>query len=264
VQLKFDSTDHLARRRVPWAALVLSMVIVGFSVSPAAANPLSDCWERISVAVRHVPRPHATVPHLAVHKTWVVAPKRHKAHKVSAHGPKAPVLRRSRYILRPRACGTHEAMLTPMPGAVGPEAPELLLAELAGPATAPGVDVADLAPVLPPQLGPATYTHDVIPDGPGGFGGVTPTGGFVSPLGGGPGGGGPGGPRGPGDPRKPPLTPPVPPLVQPPSILPADGPGVPGGHGGPGVVPEPATWALLITGFFGVGTALRRRRARPA
>ncbi len=27
------------------------------------------------------------------------------------------------------------------------------------------------------------------------------------------------------------------------------------------VVPEPATWALMLTGFFGLGTALRRRRA---
>ncbi|HEY2753960.1 PEPxxWA-CTERM sorting domain-containing protein [Phenylobacterium sp.] len=149
-------------------------------------------------------------------------------------------------------------MLTPMPGAVGPEAPELLLAELAGPTTAPGVDVADLAPVVPPQIGPATFTPDFFPEGPGGSGGVTPTGGFVSPPGGGPGGGGPGGPR------QPPLTPPGPPPELPPSILPPDGPGVPGGHGGPGVVPEPATWAMLITGFFGVGTALRRRRARPA
>ncbi|MBX3483833.1 PEPxxWA-CTERM sorting domain-containing protein [Phenylobacterium sp.] len=30
------------------------------------------------------------------------------------------------------------------------------------------------------------------------------------------------------------------------------------------LTPEPATWALLIGGFFGAGAVLRRRRARPA
>ncbi len=30
------------------------------------------------------------------------------------------------------------------------------------------------------------------------------------------------------------------------------------------VVPEPATWAMLVTGFVGLGAALRRRRSRPA
>lgn len=38
-----------------------------------------------------------------------------------------------------------------------------------------------------------------------------------------------------------------------------------GGDGGGGVVPEPASWALLVTGFALTGTALRRRsRALPA
>jgi hypothetical protein len=26
-------------------------------------------------------------------------------------------------------------------------------------------------------------------------------------------------------------------------------------------VPEPTTWAMMLTGFFGLGTTLRRRRA---
>jgi hypothetical protein len=28
----------------------------------------------------------------------------------------------------------------------------------------------------------------------------------------------------------------------------------------PGGVPEPATWALMLTGFFGLGSLLRRQR----
>jgi hypothetical protein len=34
--------------------------------------------------------------------------------------------------------------------------------------------------------------------------------------------------------------------------------------GGTGVVPEPASWAMLITGFGLVGAAARRRRAAAA
>jgi hypothetical protein len=29
-------------------------------------------------------------------------------------------------------------------------------------------------------------------------------------------------------------------------------------------VPEPATWAMMLIGFFGLGAALRRRRAAGA
>lgn len=40
-----------------------------------------------------------------------------------------------------------------------------------------------------------------------------------------------------------------------------DGPGnIIGAGGGGGGVPEPATWAMLIFGFAGIGAALRRRR----
>lgn len=42
--------------------------------------------------------------------------------------------------------------------------------------------------------------------------------------------------------------------------LTVDGPGNIIGAGGPGV-PEPATWAMLIFGFAGIGAALRRRRS---
>ncbi|MEK6638484.1 MAG: PEPxxWA-CTERM sorting domain-containing protein [Pseudomonadota bacterium] len=48
--------------------------------------------------------------------------------------------------------------------------------------------------------------------------------------------------------------------------LTVDGPGniVGGGAGGGGGVPEPATWAMLIFGFAGVGMSLRRRRGAVA
>lgn len=41
-------------------------------------------------------------------------------------------------------------------------------------------------------------------------------------------------------------------------------PFAPGSPPGSGIaaVPEPATWAMLILGFFGVGVAVRRRRRR--
>jgi hypothetical protein len=42
-----------------------------------------------------------------------------------------------------------------------------------------------------------------------------------------------------------------------------NGPGniLPIGGGNPGGVPEPATWAMLIFGFAGIGAVLRRRRS---
>lgn len=40
--------------------------------------------------------------------------------------------------------------------------------------------------------------------------------------------------------------------------------GLPGGGGGTGVVPEPATWLMMIAGFGGVGAMMRRRRVAVA
>ncbi|HXS07044.1 MAG TPA: PEPxxWA-CTERM sorting domain-containing protein [Rhizomicrobium sp.] len=51
-------------------------------------------------------------------------------------------------------------------------------------------------------------------------------------------------------PGGPPPNGPIPPVIDPP---------------GAGAVPEPATWAMLLLGFFAVGVALRRReRGKPA
>ncbi len=45
---------------------------------------------------------------------------------------------------------------------------------------------------------------------------------------------------------------PEPPTVTPPVIPPVS------------AVPEPATWAMMIIGFFGLGAAIRSNRARPS
>jgi hypothetical protein len=65
------------------------------------------------------------------------------------------------------------------------------------------------------------------------------------------------------------LPPPPPPLIPPPPPPPPQGygpppppPPPPFGGIGVGAVPEPATWAMLILGFFGLGSALRAVRRR--
>jgi hypothetical protein len=269
------------------AVLLVLAAAMGLGASPAAANPITDCFDRIAVGVRHAPHPHANAPHRLVHKVRHVKPRLHpEPHRAKAAVHPKVQLQRTHYILRPRACGTHEAMMTPATTAA-PEAPELLLAALVGPTAAPvGVDVGDPPLLIGLPTGPAGDTFT-----PGGPGGVTPPGGFVFP---GDPGGTPGGPGAPGGPGQPPVTPPdTPPIVTPPVVTPPDtppggppgapptippivivdppppgGPTGPGGPGGPGTrpggVPEPVTWATLIVGFFGIGAALRRGRARTA
>lgn len=109
-------------------------------------------------------------------------------------------------------------------------------------------------PVFPSGAPPA---EDVLPGtggdpgvfagSPAGFGAPAPLAPFASRVGQpGPGGGNPGAP---GEP--------TPPLVEDPGTPPGGGPPVSGPSVSP--VPEPATWAMLILGFFAVGVALRRR-----
>ncbi len=141
-------------------------------------------------------------------------------------------------------------------------AAQRLLDEIAGPmpdeALAPPTELASNA--LPPMFG--------FPFGGGGPGG----GGFGGGGGGGGGGGNPGEPGGPGEPEppivpptvivpptEPPTEPPViPPLTPEPPIVPPTTPIIPPVS----AVPEPATWAMLIIGFFGLGSAIRSKRAR--
>lgn len=138
--------------------------------------------------------------------------------------------------------------------------------------TLPGVDDPVVAGV-PEAGGPApeervlSGEREGLPGSGGGApGGVGGPGGFA-PFGGAPGGlipenfatappGGPGDPGVPGDPGNPGPGP--------------DGPGNPGipgtpptgivdPPGGGSPVPEPATWAMMLLGFFAIGAAIRRR-----
>jgi hypothetical protein len=280
------TTDRRLAHGAHGLAVPVLAAAIALTASAASANPLTDCFERIAVAARHMPHHHAAAPHRLVHRARHLGPRPRVRH-VAAPGRTVAYAHRTHYILRPRACGTHEALMTPLAGVAAPEAPELLLAELVGPAPA-AVDVADTAPVAGLPIADIFTPGFSFPGGPA----TTPGGGFVFP-GGGP-GGGPGQPPG-----TPPVTPPgvtpagpgpviVPPVEGPPPVVipvvtpvgpgifppvvpvvditpppPGGPPGVPPLPGGPPVIPEPATWAMFVVGVFGLGAALRRRRASP-
>ncbi len=138
---------------------------------------------------------------------------------------------------------------TPRPGAPGgrPEAPGADL--VPGGGNAAPFTPADAAPDavggVPDTLTPAT---------PGGGGGGSPFP-FTPPFLGGT-------PASPGAPR----IPPAPPGTTP--GAPGTTPGTPGTSTDTPVptvpaVPEPAAWVMMLTGFLGVGAALRRRGMRP-
>jgi hypothetical protein len=257
------------------------------SAAPAEASPLGDCFERIAVAVRphhHAPAVHRATP--AVHKVHRVGkPHRRLVHRAVAH-PVAPTLMQTQYIVRPKACGTHEAdkPMTPVLGAFVRNAPETLMEQLAG----PPMGLAGPPEAPPPPAAPQAAS----------FGGIP----FINGASGGSGGGGggptcaqliqSGAPLGasgckpevvtppPVDSTPPPVdgTPPIdtppppppgdgtPPIITPPPPPPGGTPpidtppGPPGPPGGPPGVPEPATWAMLILGFGAIGATLRVQR----
>lgn len=270
-----NSITRFCVRRV---ALPIMVSLAGLSASPAAANPLGDCFERIAVAARHVAHPHRAGPHRIVHR---VHPRPRR--RVVAASPTAAYAYRMRYILRPRACAEHAVTaMSLLPGAAPPETSQRLLAELAGPTPPPEGEVPTPPPVAP-GVDDASTRGPFFPRGP-------PTAGPpVTPGVGGPGIPGvpgpppvvPPGPQvapPPENPVVPPVTPPAipvdrPPPAGPPVAPPADVPGGPGGFPPilpviatppftPIAIPEPVTWAMLILGFFGLGAALRRARAR--
>lgn len=251
-------------RRVALPAMVS---LAGLSASPAAANPLGDCFERIAIAARHVAHHHRAAPHRIVHR---VHP--HPHHRVVAASPTAAYAYRMRYILRPRACEEHPVMaMSLLPGAAPPETSQRLLAELAGPT--PPHEVEGSAPqAVPPGV------DDTSRPGPSFPGSPSIAGPPVMPGVGGPGNPGVSGPPPvvpPGPPVGPPPAIPVdsPPPISPPAAPPVDVPGGPGGFPPilpviatppftPTAIPEPVTWAMLTLGFFGLGAVLRRARAR--
>jgi hypothetical protein len=198
---------------------------IAHAAAPARPHPLHR--------VHHLRRPHGAS--LAKPRHVAAAAPAAPANQLLASGEamrSAPV-----YELRPIACDTRPSAIQSIAPGVTPAAPataQKLLDALAGPVPAPvatpvptapsPVDTPQVIAPQPPDTGPG-------PDFPGLPGLPGP---FVEgPLVLGP----------------PPVTPPVgPPLVTPPDTP-------------PGGVPEPATWAMLMTGFVALGTALRARRS---
>jgi hypothetical protein len=256
------------------AAAVIStalLLALGAQVSSATAGPLGDCFERVAVAFHHPsrPRPHVT-HHPVAHRPAI--------HRIHAAGSRPRAGYNHAYVLRPRACGGRRALATPIGGLTSPSPAQTLLAELAGPGSPPPEARAVSQP-LPAGSEPSTVGGPPPTDtpAPGGFGfpGV--------PLGG-PGTTGTPGTPGPPSvsppatepppnppPISPPAPPPGPPTIEPPTqppvlppgqppIFPPDGPPtIVSPPGGPGPIPEPDTWTLLVLGFGAVGWLLRRR-----
>jgi len=246
-----------------------------------------DCFPKVLAASA----PAKAAPPKAAPARKASPPKARKPARQQARGPVArkprvvaaakpkPVqklLDESSYAMRtglgppPRSveCDTKPSIQTALPPEAVPAA-QRLLDEIAGPEGPPETP----APVeLASAEAPVGGFPFGLPFGPGGGGG-----GFVGGPGGGGGGGGqPGGPGEPGNPGEPPVNPPVnppvtpppvnPPVTEPPVKPPVDPPPVtPPGPGGPpptSAVPEPATWAMMIIGFFGLGGAIRSQRVR--
>lgn len=193
------------------------------------------------------------------------------------------------YLPRPVSCDEKPSpVLQALPPAAEKPPAQVLLDELAGPVAAPAApETATNYLTGTPDEGGGSF----FPGGGGFPGGVgVPGGGGGQPPVGPPGGGQP--PITPPDGGPPPILPPdggqppiiLPPDGGPPPVLPPDGgpppvtppdgpppitppegpppiipPITPPGGPPPGV-PEPATWAMLIFGFFGLGSALRRQK----
>jgi hypothetical protein len=253
--------------------------------------------------VHHAPVHHAAAPahvhpvhrvHHVVHHPHKKRPQVAAASKPRPHYVESSLAQRSLpiYEMRPISCDTHPALQTKAPAAAVPPAQRLLdqLVTPASPAAPVETASAPVAPVAAPDtfVPGAPFTPPVGGVPVGAVGGPPPIGAPpVTP---------PVGPPvvtpvvtppvvtppvvGPPVVTPPIVTPPVvtPPGVTPPVIVPLTPPESPPGSPGippivppvtpPGPptapVPEPSAWALLLVGFFGLGAALRRRRAKQA
>lgn len=281
----------MALSRYVVAGALLGMTVVG----PAAAE---DCFPKVrafDARPAAPPKARPTVRKPAVRATTPVhhvrKPVVRKARLiVAAAKPALPSkqLLESSYEMRTGAlppapsidCDRAPSIQTALPPEAKPAA-QRLLDEIAGPEP-----VGELAPTQlaanegAPALGAPGAGWPIGFGGPGGPGG----GGFGGGGGGGGGGGQPpgGGGETPVPPVEPPVGPPVPPVGPPvppvgPPVVPLipPGPPIPPVTPEPPVVtppvippvsavPEPATWAMMIIGFFGLGAAIRSNRARPS
>jgi hypothetical protein len=281
------------------AGLILAAVTVGPAAAEDCFIKVRVPARPIAAPARHAPRrplaaaaPRPPRPHPVRHR---LGPHRPAKIHAAAASPAHPQFVESSlaqatvpvYELRPVVCDSQPAIRSVLPGAPKPTAQRLLDA-LAGPATAaapaPQVAVAEPPPTgggfpgFPTDSGPPGVIGGVPGGIPGGVPGGVPGGGGPPPIL--PPGGGPpsilppeGGPPPvlPPDGGPPPIviTPPgqppiAPPDGGPPPILPPEGGLPPTLTPTPPVagIPEPATWALSILGFFGLGGALRSQRRR--
>lgn len=282
----------LAAVTVDPAAAEDCFIKVRVPARPIAAPVRHAPPHRLAAAAPRPPRPHPVHHRLGPHRparihAAAASPTHPRFVESSLAQATVPV-----YELRPVICDSAPAIRSVLPGAPKPTAQRLLDA-LAGPVTPPAQQVAEAA--APPAVvgGPPGLPGFPTDSGPPGVIGGVP--GFPGGV---PGGGGPppilppgGGP--------PPILPPEggPPPILPPDggpppigIIPPDQPPAPPGGGPPPIlppnegpppvlppdsgpppppltppvagVPEPATWALSIIGFFGLGSALRSQRRR--
>lgn len=268
----------MAVSRYVVAGALLGMTVVG----PAAAE---DCFPKVRAfdarpAAPPKPRPIARKPAVRavtpVHH--VRKPSVRKARPVvAAAKPALPSkqLLESSYDMRTGAlppapsidCDRAPSIQTALPPEAKPAA-QRLLDEIAGPEP-----VGELAPTQlaanegAPALGAPGAGWPIGFGGPGGRSG-----------GGGGGGQPPGGGGEPpvvppteppvGPPVGPPVVPEIPPIPpvtpEPPVVPPVVPPVIPPVIPPVSAVPEPATWAMMIIGFFGLGAAIRSNRARPS
>lgn len=288
---KFHASDVILERwRKRAGRLLVLTTCAGFMgaafVGPAAAE---DCFPKIRAAEARqaLPRRAAPVRHRANaprvgHVKAAVRIPRPKRIAV----PVRPASKTEKFVessfhqqtlpvpwVRPAGCDKHPASaIQSTPPIVEKPPGELLLAELAGPPAETETPPQDAGPTFVGGGGPG---YPPVPGG-GGPPPVTPPGGEPPPV-------------TPPEDRPPPILPPDVPPSWPPVGPPPDGPPTfpppggppppPEGYPPPGPpelpptlppeqppltpVPEPATWVMLIGGFFLIGQSVRSRRARP-